>query len=438
MFGLFDTRKAQPEVVTSNDDNLLYRHLYDAISAQAALIRFEPDGTIVDANDNFLAAMDCRLNDIVGKHHRMFCDKETRESSEYQSFWQQLASGQAKQGQFVRYTPTGREVWLEASYCPVKDEFGNVSSVIKIASDITDIITDTHELKSQKDALSRSQAIIEFDLDGNVQTANENFLHTMHYSEDQIIGQHHSKFCSQQMVNSSEYKDLWARLRHGEFVSGKFERVDAHGNTIWLEASYNPIFDPKGRLYKVIKFATNITERVLRAQSTEQLAREASTGTEDAAQQGGRVVKDAIHTMERVVSGLTDASQHISDLNEQSDRIGNIVETITSIADQTNLLALNAAIEAARAGEQGRGFAVVADEVRQLAARTSASTAEIDEVVKRNQQLAGQATTAMEEVVKQSQQGSDLINQTGDSIHQINDSARQLMQALNQADHTGE
>ena len=150
------------------------------------------------------------------------------------------------------------------------------------------------------------------------------------------------------------------------------------------------------------------------------------------------MVKDAIHTMERVVSGLTDASQHISDLNEQSDRIGNIVETITSIADQTNLLALNAAIEAARAGEQGRGFAVVADEVRQLAARTSASTAEIDEVVKRNQQLAGQATTAMEEVVKQSQQGSDLINQTGDSIHQINDSARQLMQALNQADHTGE
>ena len=432
MFSLFKQQKTQPQIIEHDESEMLCTSLYDAISEQIALIRFEPDGTIIGANDNFLQAMDCTLNEIQGKHHRMFCDKKTIDSPEYRNFWKQLAEGKAQNGQFLRHTPKGREVWLEASYCPVKDQFGNISSVIKIASDITDIITTTHELKSQREALSRSQAIIEFDLDGNVLTANDNFLHTTHYTLDQIQGQHHSKFCTPEMVKSSEYQGLWQKLHRGEFVSGKFHRVDANGQDIWLEASYNPIFDPQGRLYKVVKFATNITDRVVREHTTEQVAKQASSTTEQSAEKGVSVVEDAIQTMEKVVTGLHQTSEHVSSLNEQGDRIGSIVETITSIADQTNLLALNAAIEAARAGEQGRGFAVVADEVRQLAARTSASTAEIDEVVKRNQQLAGQATNAMEEVVNQSQQGSELINQTGDCIRQISQGTQELMQALNQ------
>ena len=430
MFGLLSKKKENIEKAATSLASNESDQLIAAISKEMALIQFKPDGTILEANSQFLSTMGYDLTTIVGKHHSIFCTSETKSSDKYKTFWKNLASGKAEKDQFIRVTQSGKEIWLDASYCPVLNDQNEVIKVIKVASDITDIVNSTHELKSQHNALSRSQAIIEFDLEGNVLTANENFLSTMGYQLDDIIGQHHSKFCPDTVTKSNEYKNFWSRLRNGEFISGKFQRSASDGHDVWLRASYNPIFDPMGRQYKVIKFATDISEGEIKALETDRLSMLASQETEHAAQSGMQVGEEAISVMKDVVSGLEISSESIRSLNEQSDRITNIVSTISAIADQTNLLALNAAIEAARAGEQGRGFAVVADEVRQLAARTSNSTSEIDEVVKRNHEMASTAMSTIENVMKQSLKGEELIQETGQTIQKINESTTSLMKAL--------
>ncbi len=430
MLGLFSKKEVSSKNTNTTPVNRGSDFILNAISNQMALIQFSPDGTILDANENFLAAMEYTLPAIQGKHHRIFCNKKTQDSEAYKHFWDKLSNGIAFKDQILRVTQSGKEVWLEASYCPVFDENNQVIKVVKIASDITDLVNSTHELKSQKDALSRSQAIIEFDLEGNVLTANDNFLHTMGFELNQILGTHHSQFCPEDITNSNEYKQFWARLRNGEFISGKFHRKANDGRDVWLEASYNPIFDATGKQYKVIKFATDISDTELKAQETDRLALQASQETETAAKSGLEVGDQAIDVMTDVVKGLTTSSESIRSLNEQSERITNIVNTISAIADQTNLLALNAAIEAARAGEQGRGFAVVADEVRQLAARTSNSTSEIDEVVKRNHQMASSAMSTIESAMSESLKGEELIKETGGAIKKISQSTSALIQAL--------
>lgn len=279
-------------------------------------------------------------------------------------------------------------------------------------------------------AIEHSMAVIEFDLKGNILHANDNFLNTTHYNLQELQGRHHKIFCEDSLVNSPEYTQFWQELNRGQYQSGQYKRVDKHGHVIWLEASYNPIFDELGNLTKIIKFATNITDRVEGAAQAREVASHTSNEADHAAQKGMEIVQDTVTLMANLSQDIGTASQNLQELNTQADQINNIVNTISGIAEQTNLLALNAAIEAARAGEQGRGFAVVADEVRQLAARTSSSTTEIAEVVNKNVELSDQATHSMQKSTSQIEEGSALVEKLNVTIADINSGVKAIGETI--------
>ena len=327
----------------------------------------------------------------------------------------------------------GSLAWVRAIWYPIMGADGRLSQIRCFASDITDAIELATENAAFIQALLRSTAVIEFNLAGNVLRANDQFLRGMGYNIGQIKGKHHSIFCDPAEVASPHYKEFWATLNRGEFVADRFKRVDANGREVWLEATYNPVHDPQGHLYKVVKFATVITDQVEREAEVSDaagIAFEISQQTDVSAQRGAVVVKETVETMRKISEEMQSASHGIEALGKQSLLISSIVQTIGGIAQQTNLLALNAAIEAARAGEQGRGFAVVADEVRQLAGRTSAATEEIVNVVQQNQNLVDEAVRGIANSRGQAEQGLGLANDAGAVIVEIQEGARQVVGAV--------
>jgi methyl-accepting chemotaxis protein len=232
-----------------------------AIGASQAVIRFTPDGTILDANTNFCTALGYSLAEIVGRHHSMFVDPAYAESADYREFWENLRAGRFDRRQYKRYAKGGRPVWIEASYNPVFRN-GKVVKVVKIATDITDAKRRSLEDASKLDAISRSQAVIEFAPDGTILSANENFCKTLGYRLDEIVGKHHAMFCDRAYAESADYREFWNRLGRGEFCSNEFVRYGKGGQPVWIQAAYNPIFDEAGKVAKVVKFATDVTERM--------------------------------------------------------------------------------------------------------------------------------------------------------------------------------
>ena len=407
--------------------------LLDAIERSMAVIEFDLQGTVLRANDNFIKTMGYRAEQILGQPHRMFCTPAFARSADCNQLWTHLRNGQFQSGTFERVGANGASVWLEASYNPVRDEAGNVIKVVKYAMDVTPRLQAESEANAKLEAIDRAMAMIEFNLDGTIITANGNFLQRMGYSLAQIQGKHHRLFCTPELANSAAYSEFWKRLNQGELFNGQFERVDKHGQVVWLEANYNPVYDASGRLCKVVKFASDVTARVLQHAADAQSAAQAyhlSLNTQEMAEKGAEVIQKTASGMREIAVDIDTSSQLIAKLGERSQQITAIVNTIRGIADQTNLLALNAAIEAARAGEQGRGFAVVADEVRQLAARTSGSTAEISGMIAMIQDETRQAIDSMDATRDRAAQGVELANQAGTVILQIREGTGEAVQAV--------
>ena len=460
----------------------------DAIDKAQAVIEFNLDGTIITANENFLQTMGYQLSDIQGEHHSLFAPNGLAESNEYKQFWQKLNRGEFQAGEYKRIAKNGREVWIQASYNPIFNADGEPYKVVKFATEITEQKLANANFAGQIAAIHKAQAVIEFNLDGTIITANDNFLDAVGYTLSEIQGKHHRLFMPDGQKNSAEYEDFWRKLNKGEFQTNEYQRIAKGGREIWIQASYNPILDAEGRPYKVVKFATDVTPRKIAVNEVSRILKELAKGnlsqtilvefdkefsalkesvnstittlnnsvthiTQSASlvasssneiaqgnsdlsqrtEEQAASLEETASSMDQMITTVTQNAENakranelaidartkaqggdnvvnaairsMSEINDASKKISDIIGVIDEIAFQTNLLALNAAVEAARAGEQGRGFAVVAGEVRNLAQRSASAAKEIKELIR--------------DSVAKVEEGATHVNQSGDTLKDI-------------------
>jgi methyl-accepting chemotaxis protein len=319
--------------------------LLAAFDQSHAIIIFDLEGKILAANEKFMA-MTGYGPEIIGQMHSMFVHPDDKRNGEYEAFWEHLRKGGFQSREFRRIGRHNRELWLSATYNPIPEEHGRIAKIIKVARDVTEERLRTSDLENQIRAINRSHAVIEFDMRGNIVDANGNFLKITGYQPGEILGKHHAIFIDPAEAASDAYKQFWQELRQGRHHSGEFQRIGKGGKPFWIRAAYNPIVDPDGNTTGVIKYALDITEDVMRAQAHE----EALAAGED-----------LLHSI--------------------LDQVGNVAGDIDAITRQTRLLALNARIEAARVGDAGRSFAVVASEIAGLSGRTADATNHIAKLI---------------------------------------------------------
>ncbi len=430
MFG--KSKLLQTELAATQGELQILSDVFKSLNNNMAVIQFNSNGTVLEANTRFSEIVGYSPNELQGKQHSSLCNPDYTQSPEYSQFWNKLRQGIAFSGTFERVGKNNKTVWLEATYCPVMNMSGQVVKVIKIANDITKQRNESLHFKNVLEAINRVMAVIEFDMSGNVLNANANFLNLLGYSLADVEGRHHSQFCRPEYSNSPAYKEFWQHLNKGEFISGEFERVAKNGQSVWLSANYNPIMDEHGKPYSVIKFASDITARVMRTE-TEKTAHLLWAETDQQSINGQAVILEAISKMKSLSSKVGVASEQVQSLGTKTTQITSIVKTIKEISDQTNLLALNAAIEAARAGESGRGFAVVADEVRKLSERTANSTTEISKMINDIQAESQTVINSMVSSLTEVEEGVRLANDAGTAIHKIREGAQKVVSVLNQS-----
>ncbi len=390
--------------------------IQQAVAANLATIEFTSDGIILSANSLFLTAVGYTLDEIQGQHHRIFVTQDEQNSAEYADFWRQLAQGIAQRRRFKRLTKSGQVIWIEASYMPIYDQSHQVTKVVKYATDITQQVEQEIENQAKQEAISQVMAVIEFHPDGTIITANDNFCQTMGYSLQELINQHHRQFCKSDYAQSAEYKQFWSNLARGEFTKGTFERLSKDGNSVWLNASYNPIRNAQGVVYKVVKFATDITlelaqhkelqsavsafSEVIEAQAEGDLTKQLPSG----------VFKGALHDLKNA-------------LNYSSLKMNQVVNQVSQVAN----IVSHAAIEVKE------GSISLSDRVQQQAMaveQTSSAIREMSQQLTDNMSKTGQAKQLVNQINEQSFSSVKVMQNTMSSMTKIKQSSDRISEII--------
>jgi methyl-accepting chemotaxis protein len=485
----------------------------EAIHKVMAVIEFELDGTIITANENFLSAVGYTLEEVQGKHHRLFVDLAYGQSEEYQAFWAALAAGEFRSGEFKRYSKDGRPVWIQASYNPILNERDEPYKVVKFATDVTAQKQERADFEGQIEAIHKAMAVIEFELDGTIITANENFLTTVGYTLEELRGGHHRLFVDPEYARDERYEAFWASLAAGEYVADEFLRYGKGGREIWIQASYNPILDPDGRPFKVVKYAMDVTEQKEQAarffaeldammkrhsekiesfagtlsgnidgvqsatgtlqvavteqalaseeqsrsiteitsalselrQTANQTHEQADTVVETAQrsvaslEEGQGVMRECVTSLGEIRTGVGQIQDRIQALADHTQQIGDIIATVNEIAEQSKLLAFNASIEATRAGEFGKSFAIVAQEMRDLAGQSKQATREVRKLLSDIQKATEDAVQVTSRGYQQAESGFKLVHRVGEVmdglgvvVKRSSDAGHRIAQAVQQ------
>jgi methyl-accepting chemotaxis protein len=241
-----------------------FKRIQEDLKEEMNYFSLDMQANITEANQHFLSACGYTETDMLNKNLTEFLVKKSMNKSHGINMLAAIKAGKHWHGAIQIISKTGNELWFRSIIQPITSDQDNKTRIVVYSSELTNTIENSREQQDMVQALNRSSAVIEFSLQGIILNANQNFLDGMHYAKNQIIGKHHSMFCSPEEVKSETYKNFWARLNKGEFISNRFQRFDSHGTPVWLEASYNPIHDESGVLYKVVKFATVITEQMTR------------------------------------------------------------------------------------------------------------------------------------------------------------------------------
>jgi len=383
-----------------------------AIGKSQAVIEFDLNGNILNANDNFLSVLGYRLDEVQGKHHSMFVESAYQQSPEYRNFWSRLGRGEFDTGQYKRIGKNGKEIWIQASYNPIMDSNNKPFKVVKYATDITADTLLNADYSGQLSAIGKSQAVIEFGLDGIILNANENFLNVLGYSLDEVKGRHHSMFVEPSYQQSSEYRLFWDRLGRGEYDAGQYKRIGRGGKEIWIQASYNPIMDVNNKPFKVVKYATDITEQVNNANAMKVAV--------DQVQAAVKGAVDGDLTLRIPMEGKTGLLEVLcGDINLLIEGMNDIVGQIKTAADEIFT----------SASEISNGNSDLSSRTEQQAANleeTASSMEEITSTVKLNADNAKQANVLAEQASTVAMEGGALIQQVVNTMNAINESSQKI------------